>query len=150
MNVDGCDTLAISPPALILGPPSLPSGIWGTPYNQSISASGGTASYSYSISAGTLPAGLTLASNGTLSGNPSATGTFFRLPLCPALAFGGPKFDPNPDGIGYPDPMRKSHDQMCWDAIWHQAASAIESPLIPWQNRPTFQQVVEFPRHRPR
>jgi len=34
--------------------------------------------------------------------------------------------------------------------IWHQVASAIESPLIPWQNRPTFQQVVEIQGHRPR
>lgn len=50
--------------------------------------------------------------------------------------------------IGPADPMRKSHDQMCWDAIWQQAASAIESPLIPWQNRPTFQQAVEVQGHR--
>jgi acyl-homoserine lactone acylase PvdQ len=50
--------------------------------------------------------------------------------------------------VGPPDPMRKSHDQVCWDAIWQQAASAIESPLIPWQNRPTFQQAVEVQGHR--
>jgi hypothetical protein len=25
-----------------------------------------------------------------------------------------------------------------------------ENPLIPWQNRPTFQQVVEVQDHRPR
>jgi acyl-homoserine lactone acylase PvdQ len=54
----------------------------------------------------------------------------------------------NQPTIGPADPMRKSHDQMCWDAIWQQAASAIESPLIPWQNRPTFQQVVEVQGHR--
>jgi hypothetical protein len=52
--------------------------------------------------------------------------------------------------LGPKDPMRKSHDQMCWDTIWQQAASAIESPLIPWQNRPTFQQAVEVQGHRPR
>lgn len=52
--------------------------------------------------------------------------------------------------IGPADPMRKSHDQLCWDAIWQQAASAIESPLIPWQNRPTFQQAVQVQGHRPR
>jgi hypothetical protein len=46
--------------------------------------------------------------------------------------------------------MRQSHNQVCWDAIWQQAASAIESPLIPWQNRPTFQQVVQVEGHRPR
>jgi acyl-homoserine lactone acylase PvdQ len=50
--------------------------------------------------------------------------------------------------VGPPDPMRKSNNQMCWDAIWQQAASAIESPLIPWQNRPTFQQAVEVQGHR--
>jgi acyl-homoserine lactone acylase PvdQ len=52
--------------------------------------------------------------------------------------------------IGPPDPSRKSHDQMCWDMIWHQAASAISADLIPWQNRPTFQQAVEVQGHRPR
>jgi acyl-homoserine lactone acylase PvdQ len=52
--------------------------------------------------------------------------------------------------LGPADPMRKAHDQLCWDAIWQQAASAIESPLIPWQNRPTFQQAVEIQGHRPR
>jgi acyl-homoserine lactone acylase PvdQ len=52
--------------------------------------------------------------------------------------------------LGPSDPMRKAHDQTCLDAIWQQAASAVESPLIPWQNRPTFQQAVEVQGHRPR
>jgi len=52
--------------------------------------------------------------------------------------------------IGPPDPGRKPHDQACWDKIWHQAASAISADLIPWQNRPTFQQAVEIQGHRPR
>jgi acyl-homoserine lactone acylase PvdQ len=35
-------------------------------------------------------------------------------------------------------------DQVCWDEISFSAAGAITQPLIPWQNRPTFQQVVEI------
>ena len=52
--------------------------------------------------------------------------------------------------LGPSDPGRKPHDQMCWDAIWHQAAAAVSVDLIPWQNRPTFQQAVEVQGHRPR
>ncbi|RZK99271.1 MAG: hypothetical protein EOO62_25035, partial [Hymenobacter sp.] len=39
-------------------------------------ASGGTAPYTFAITAGALPAGLTLTSAGTLSGTPTANGTF--------------------------------------------------------------------------
>jgi acyl-homoserine lactone acylase PvdQ len=52
--------------------------------------------------------------------------------------------------IGPPDPMRKPNDQLCFDAIMHQAASAIYVPLIPWVNRPTFQQALEIQSHAPR
>jgi acyl-homoserine lactone acylase PvdQ len=64
--------------------------------------------------------------------------------------YGADKVCDSQPTVGPADPMRKSHNQMCWDAIWQQAASAIESPLIPWQNRPTFQQAVEIEGHRPR
>ena len=33
----------------------------------------------------------------------------------------------------------------CFDAIFHRPLGGITQPLIPWQNRPTFQQVVEIP-----
>ena len=41
-------------------------------------------------------------------------------------------------------------DQACFDAIWHRPLGGITQPLIPWQNRPTFQQVVEIPQRLPR
>ena len=41
-----------------------------------MSASGGTAPYTYSLYSGTLPAGLTLESNGALTGTPRAAGNF--------------------------------------------------------------------------
>jgi len=37
-----------------------------------------------------------------------------------------------------------------YDAIQFRALGIVGQPAIDWQNRPTFQQVVEFPRHRPR
>ena len=41
-------------------------------------------------------------------------------------------------------------EQACFDAIWHRPLGGITQPLIPWQNRPTFQQVVEIPQRLPR
>ncbi len=70
-------TLAVAAPAISLTPGSVASGTVATSYSASISASGGVAPYTYSISAGTLPAGVSLnASTGLLSGTPTAAGTF--------------------------------------------------------------------------
>ena len=55
---------------------SLPNGVISTPYSQTLASSGGTSPITWSISAGTLPNGLSLASaTGIISGTPSATGT---------------------------------------------------------------------------
>ncbi len=37
-----------------------------------------------------------------------------------------------------------------YDAIGFATIGIVGQPSIPWQNRPTFQQVVSFPAHRPR
>jgi hypothetical protein len=37
-----------------------------------------------------------------------------------------------------------------YDDIQFSAVGVIGQPAIDWQNRPTFQQVIEFPAHRPR
>jgi hypothetical protein len=42
----------------------------------------------------------------------------------------------------------QSGDQTCYDAIYFRPLGAITQPLLPWQNRPTFQQVVQFGSHR--
>ncbi|MFE6285128.1 penicillin acylase family protein [Streptomyces sp. NPDC057877] len=39
-------------------------------------------------------------------------------------------------------------DQWCADAIVHRALGGINQAKIGWQNRPTYQQVVEFTSHR--
>ncbi|MBF9221174.1 putative Ig domain-containing protein [Hymenobacter ruricola] len=69
-------TLSIAAPAITLTPATLPAGTVAATYNQTITASGGTAPYTYAITAGALPAGLTLTSAGVLSGTPTAGGSF--------------------------------------------------------------------------
>jgi hypothetical protein len=54
----------------------LPGGTQNTTYSATLSASGGTSPYSWSIASGALPAGLTLASDsGKISGTPGGSGT---------------------------------------------------------------------------
>lgn len=66
---------AASCPAITLTEPPLPAGVQGTPYATSVSASGGTGSYCYAVTAGALPAGLALdRSTGQIAGTPTATG----------------------------------------------------------------------------
>jgi hypothetical protein len=66
----------LNQPSLQITTGSLPQAQQGTTYSQSFTATGGTTPYSWSISAGTPPPGLTMNSNGDLSGMPSTTGTF--------------------------------------------------------------------------
>jgi large repetitive protein len=54
---------------------SPPSGTVGTPYSGTIGVSGGTTPYSCVITAGTLPAGLTLGANCVITGTPTTSGT---------------------------------------------------------------------------
>ena len=69
-------TITVSPPTITVGPTTLSSGTVSTAYSQTITASGGTAPYTYAITSGSVPTGLSLSASGTLSGTPSATGTF--------------------------------------------------------------------------
>ncbi|PPT25541.1 autotransporter outer membrane beta-barrel domain-containing protein, partial [Xanthomonas arboricola] len=69
-------TLTIAAPVVVIAPTTLPAATRGTAYSQTLSASGGTAPYTYALASGTLPAGITLASNGTLSGTATVEGSF--------------------------------------------------------------------------
>jgi YVTN family beta-propeller protein len=69
-------TMMIGCPTITLSPPTLPGGVQGAAYNQTIAASGGAAPYSFAAISGSLPPGLTLASAGTLSGTPTTAGTY--------------------------------------------------------------------------
>ena len=78
-------------PPITVSPSTLPNGTVGAAYSQVISASGATAPYSFTVSAGALPAGLSLAPGGTLSGTPTAGGTFnFTVTATDSSAAPGP------------------------------------------------------------
>jgi N-acetylneuraminic acid mutarotase len=51
---------------------SLPPGMAGFSYNQTLTASGGAAPYTWSVISGSLPPGLNLSTNGVISGIPTA------------------------------------------------------------------------------
>jgi len=68
-------TLVIAAPTITLAPSTLPAGQFGVAYNQTITASGGTAPYSYAVT-GALPTGITLSSAGVLSGTPLDINSF--------------------------------------------------------------------------
>ncbi|MFD7895305.1 penicillin acylase family protein [Streptomyces sp. NPDC059743] len=54
-----------------------------------------------------------------------------------------------PANTVYPgDENCSAGNQWCTDAIIHRALGGITHPTVNWQNRPTYQQVVEFPSHR--
>ena len=71
-------TVTIAPPTLAVTTTSLPALTAGAPYTATLAASGGVAPYAYELTTGpaSLPAGLTLAANGQISGTPTASGSF--------------------------------------------------------------------------
>jgi hypothetical protein len=56
--------------------PALPAGLVGTGYSQAIATGGAVPPYSFSLTLGVLPPGLSLSSTGILLGTPTASGPF--------------------------------------------------------------------------
>ncbi|OWK43777.1 choice-of-anchor Q domain-containing protein [Fimbriiglobus ruber] len=90
-----------------VGPTGLPAASVGVGYSQALTASGPVGPYTFAVTTGALPAGLTLNSSGVLSGTPTAAGTFsftvtatnatsesgtvaYTFTVAPASATGGP------------------------------------------------------------
>ncbi len=68
-------SLKIKVPVSVLSLGPLPDGAVGIPYSQSIPVSGGSGSYAYAVTTGSLPAWMSLnASTGLLSGTPTVAG----------------------------------------------------------------------------
>lgn len=83
LDANGCQTTAVSVvvvtaaicPVITLTPTPLPNAVIGVAYSQTLTAAGGTAPYVFAVVAGALPAGLSLAPGGVLSGTPTAAGS---------------------------------------------------------------------------
>ena len=69
-------TINVSAPTIVLDPATLPDPVAGAAYAQSVSANGGMAPYSFAVTAGALPAGISLSTAGALSGSATQVGTF--------------------------------------------------------------------------
>jgi PKD repeat protein len=84
-NTFALDQLAIAPApvtingtqtSLTLSPATLPTGTANSPYSVTVSATGGSGTYTFAVTSGSMPSGLSLnASTGVVSGTPTATGT---------------------------------------------------------------------------
>ncbi len=70
-TVQPCGITVAPSPLEITGACPLPKGRVGVPYSSPFAAGGGTAPYAFGL-AGTLPAGLTLLANGSVTGTPTA------------------------------------------------------------------------------
>ncbi|WP_294231262.1 SdrD B-like domain-containing protein [Prosthecobacter sp.] len=68
-------TLAVNCPGISITPTTLTSAYYGTPYSRQFSVTGGTGPYTWSVIAGSPPAGITLSSSGLLSGTSTVYGT---------------------------------------------------------------------------
>ncbi len=89
-TVTNAYTLTLSAPTIVINPATLPGAVQSIAYSQTLVATGGTAPYTFAISAGALPAGLTLSATGALTGSPTVTGVFnFTVRATDALAFTG-------------------------------------------------------------
>lgn len=61
---------------ILVSPATVPTGQTLNYYSQSLVASGGTAAYTFAVTVGSLPPGLTLSASGLLSGTPNSAGTY--------------------------------------------------------------------------
>ena len=68
-------SIAVNPALLTISSASLPAATPGAPYQASLSVTGGNAPYVWALGSGTLPTGITLATNGLLTGTPTTPGT---------------------------------------------------------------------------
>lgn len=89
--VTGAAVVTAGTPTITVSPAMLPAANVGTAYSQTITASGGTSPYTYIITAGPLPTGLSLSTAGALSGTPTAVGMLtFTVTATDSSTGGGP------------------------------------------------------------
>ncbi len=74
-SVSQAVTITIQAPTISILPESLVYATVGVPYTATLQATGGTAPYTFALSAGAMPDGLSLTQGGTISGTPTAAGT---------------------------------------------------------------------------
>lgn len=69
-------TITVAPADLTVTTASLPGAKIGTAYSATLAATGGIGPYTWAVTTGALPPGITLSPAGVLSGTPTAAGTY--------------------------------------------------------------------------
>ncbi len=72
----GLDTVLYGQPTFVFSPTLISDGVYGTPYNLTLSVTGGTGPYTYAVTTGTLPPGINISVDGNLTGTPTAVGSW--------------------------------------------------------------------------
>lgn len=62
--------------SVVITTSTVPGGMVGSAYSASLAASGGSGSYTWSVSSGSLPTGVSLSAAGAITGTPTAAGDF--------------------------------------------------------------------------
>ena len=75
MKTSAMFTLQIAATPVAITTATVPAALQNLPYSATFAATGGTAPIKFAVSAGTLPAGLTLASTGAITGTPTLVGS---------------------------------------------------------------------------
>jgi len=85
-------TLTVTPGPTITGGGNLPAAEATAPYSQTLTATGGTTPFTWTVTDGSLPVGLSLnPTSGTISGTPTTTGSFnFTVTLTDSLGVSAP------------------------------------------------------------
>lgn len=69
-------SVTVTPPPVSISTTSLSNATAGAAYSNTLSATGGTLPYTWTLSSGSLPTGITVQSSGSISGTTSQTGSF--------------------------------------------------------------------------
>jgi len=93
----GLGTVLFAQPKFVFSPATIPDGLYGSPYtSQTLTVTGGMAPFTFSVSSGRLPAGMTLSSTGVISGIPTAAGKYSFTVKADNNSGPGPGHGPGP------------------------------------------------------
>lgn len=73
-TVTGPETIVIAPPAPLAISGKMPNAVLNQVYSYSLTATGGIKPYDFTVTSGTLPAGISMSTDGVFSGTPTAAG----------------------------------------------------------------------------